>query len=212
MKQLYIPLIAFGVLVAGCKYTQKASNQFVAIYNTHNQQKQNSQLQTNGSYLMQDSRLLYRQTKTINDDEFNRPLVFFKDGTVLWLEASTNSEAEFKPWLRKFAYGHWGLDRWGVYEVSNDTVHAVIYLQWEGRIIGTSQLRETHFKGIIKNGFIAGWHMVEPMPNIDTSRPGNSEQLTIYRTATDAVFTPGTLQDSLDTHKAWINKYFTKKW
>ena len=78
--------------------------------------------------------------------------------------------------------------KWGVYEIKDDTIKAIIYITYSGKFLqGTTQLLQSNFQGYLYNkDSITGWHLVPPYPPVVKS--SNEEYFRFLITPRDLYF------------------------
>ena len=94
--------------------------------------------------------------------------------------------------------------RWGTYDIINDTINAIIFINYgEGSSFLVSNFEATHYMGIIKNkGEIVHWRAVPPYPKIETK----FGQIDATENST-LVFHRLPEKTLIDSTKAWVNQY-----
>jgi len=114
--------------------------------------------------------------------------------------------ATLAKWLRINAAQKWIDLYWGVYSVHQDTIHAIIYIQYFGTIFKPRQLRETHFRGIIRDSGIAQWQAIPPWPAKVEIDQRNKHYLDWLRQPKTLYFKATSVKSGIDTAAAWISQ------
>jgi hypothetical protein len=194
-----------------CIYTEKASKSFMNILQSPDTSI--VQIKFNGAY--------HRVNKEgyhipIRDEKGNlnyvdtpflhHPVFFFKNGLVLNSRVTfvdTNETNKLLPEGSKYKFSY---NKWGVYNVDKDTIHAIIYLEFKGKGFKSTSVVQCYFEGFIKNkDTILNWRLVEPYPKVSTF--ANEGQLEFLKTPTDLFFKPVSAKKRINPENAWINEF-----
>jgi hypothetical protein len=141
-----------------------------------------------------------------------QPLIFFENGYVAWntYMASFDSLTFNMNMRKRGIIKKGGFNNWGVYEVKNDTVNAMIYIEYGGHYFHPTLVLVTHFQGlIVDRDSILNWHMVPPYPK-EINKYGNESFLTHYSRPLNFYFKPAPISSLINPNKAWISEYKKK--
>ncbi|HTF17314.1 MAG TPA: hypothetical protein VK658_04530 [Chryseolinea sp.] len=215
MQRLVDTTIFVLIAMAGasCLSTEKASCEFLHLLK--DQPATNSSLRTNGAYHM--IKPPYRISvdykngvpgKIITNPFLHAPFFFFEDGTVLHQLYIVTDSAEYADGIEFRPYSKRSFNNWGVYSISHDTVHAIIYITYDhkSRLTPRHQLL-SHFKGIAQSdGTIKDWRMVDPFPSEALGYSTNEELLDKLEEPATLYFKRVPIKQWIDPNLAWIRK------
>jgi hypothetical protein len=138
----------------------------------------------------------------------DHPVFFFEDGKVAYYDALSLDSTGFRQWQQQYNTVQRSLNCWGVYEVRNDTILAIIYLNYTGMWFKRKQTRLSYFQGVIKNtDTIQGWRMVPPYPEFAQKYEMNKKFFEDLTTPKDLYFKSVPAKTIIDPSKAWVNKF-----
>jgi hypothetical protein len=151
-------------------------------------------------------------TRFIDTPYLVNPIFFFSDGLVLYSEGTSPDSTSFNSWLSKYGQQKWSANRWGVFEIKHDTINAEIYTEYFDGTIKRLQLKISHFEGTIKNkDTLSQWHMIPPYPKISLADGLNQQIFEYLKSPRDLYFKSVPTKALIDSSKAWINKFRSKK-
>ena len=145
----------------------------------------------------------------------DRPVIFFKNNMVLFLYGIIRDSIEFKneliPLTKKNIYLY-NLGTWGTYNCINDTIKAIIYMDYyDSPLNGRRKKILSYFEGIIKNkDTILQWHLVKPYPSVAENYDMNKIDFEDLKKGRNLYFKNATSIAMINPEKAWINKFKIK--
>ena len=206
------------MMAASCLSTERASCEFIKLLNV-TPLGAKSYLRTDGAYHM--IKPPYRigvdfkngvPGKIITKPFLHAPFFFFEDGTVFhqqWivLDSVGYRSVKFKPYS-KLSFGDWG-----VYTISHDTVHAIIYITYDQKSrITPRRMLMSHFKGIARSdGTIENWRMVDPFPADALEYHVNDAFLDRLEEPSTLFFKAAPSAQWIDPNRAWIQELGKQK-
>jgi hypothetical protein len=137
-------------------------------------------------------------------------IIFFNNGTI-YIAGSFKSLEEFQIWHQKYDGDKKSIQIWGVYNISLDTISAIIFTPYTGGVLGGKKLYESHFQGIIKSrDSILQWRLVPPYPTVNLKAGENEWLIENAKKPINLFFKNVPVDKIIDPKKAWINKYRIK--
>ena len=152
-----------------------------------------------------------KPTRYVDTPYLGSPVFFFKNGIVGFEYALILDSSYFLQGLKKYGTGEKAYAyKWGVYQIKDDTIKAIIYITYLGRFLhGTTQLLQSNFEGHLQNkDTIIGWHLVPPYPPLAMSI--NENYFKFLSTSRNLYFKKVPIEGLIDPDKVWINKYRKK--
>jgi hypothetical protein len=147
-------------------------------------------------------------TRYVDTPFLDNPIYFFNNGVIGFRNTLSLDSITFVKNLEKYSTqkDSYTYD-WGVYEITNDTIKAVLYIAYDGSIFkGMTQVLQSNFQGYISSkDTIFGWHLVPPYPPIVKSP--NELYFKFLTTPRDLYFKKIPIEELVDPEKVWINKY-----
>jgi hypothetical protein len=216
----YILWMVIGFVVAAvysCAYTEKPSAAFLSILN-NKEQAINNQLLFGGAYYRISENnyhhpVEYKEGKPVRFVDtpwLEYPLFFFSNGLVLYVEGLSPDSLQFDQWLSKYALEKWSLNYWGTYKVTGDVVDALIYMGYTGNPGRRRQLRETRFRGLLRDDSLLQWQMLPPYPAVAVNNDMNRDLFNYLRLPKNLGFKQVAVANRVDTQRAWINEWRKK--
>lgn len=192
----------FSMLMFSCGETRKVSKEFIAKINEPINNLDNK-IRFDGVY--------HQATHPYAIDKYiYGAIIFFDNGTV-YSAGSYKSLGEFQLWHQKYGDDKKSMQIWGVYDISSDTISALIFTPYPGGLLGGEKFYECHFQGIIKNrDSILQWHLVSPFPPVNVKAGENEWLIKNAQNPINLYFKNVPVNNIIDPKKAWINKYKIK--
>ncbi|HUR12157.1 MAG TPA: hypothetical protein VM012_12350, partial [Flavitalea sp.] len=211
-KVILLVLLFCGSI--SCVYTEKANGEFLRLLK-RTQPLANSRLKMDGAYHFIEKELLnhptaYKNgvpTKYVDTPYLDCPVFFFDNGLILYYLAFSLDSAQFIFWQQHYSTIKGGANAWGVYDIRNDTITAIVYIAYTGKNFKRRQSRQCYFQGILKNrDTITAWRMIPPFPEIAVSFDMNKELLEYLKAPKDLSYKPVPGKIVINPAKAWINE------
>jgi hypothetical protein len=132
------------------------------------------------------------------------PIIFFKNGLIYFSHASYTGELRNIP----SAITMYGERNWGTFELTNDSIKAIIYCQFSRKAVETKCYLPCYFSGIIKDDeTIIDWHMVQPYPKIILETNINRFGSFIKPSILKFKVAGGKTKFNIDSNAVWVNQY-----
>jgi hypothetical protein len=194
------------LLLTSCVLTKRAPDNFLLILNQPSS-KLDEKVIIDGSYTK------VQKGNSFDNTFLDNPLFFFNNGLLL-LFNSDNDSLGLISWMREYGTVKWSLNKWGAYEIKNDTIKAVIYINYKPKSkFIFSQLQASYFRGIVLNrDTIHQWQMIPPYPKLAVEYSPNQELFSYLKTPKDLFFKPYPITKFIDPEKAWVNKYRNERY
>ena len=102
----------------------------------------------------------------------------------------------------------YGERNWGTFELTNDSIKAIIYCQFSRKAVETKCYLPCYFSGIIKDDeTIIDWHMVQPYPKIILETNINRFGSFIKPSILKFKVAGGKTKFNIDSNAVWVNQY-----
>jgi len=211
MIKSIIAFLLFLTLFTSCGiYTQIPNEKFKALLKK-NPDKSIYKLRFDGVYQVLDKEYFNTTDGYHRKDtpSIYHPVTFFENGLMFYdIIAATDSITYFNE-FQKFGTGNDTYVRnWGVYEVIGDTVVAIIYGFFPGKIPYSLHRLQCTFQGIIQKDTIKLWQMVLPYPKVIVP---DVWEMAYFKIPRDLNFKPFPIKKIINPDKAWINEFKIEK-
>lgn len=214
--KLLTTLLLLVITNLHCMQTQKASAEFRTLLNQKSEV--NQKIKFDGVYhhitenslhhRIYDKGVLIREVDT---PFLHQPIYFFSNGLLLYEFNLTTIEADDLSLAdKKSAKNFYNEHGWGVYTISHDTIHAIIYVDFrtDGFPDEAADRLLCNFQGLIKNSdTLLQWRMVPPFPKFNKRYEYNSNILNALQNGVDMYYKEVPQMKQLDPAKAWINRF-----
>lgn len=214
MKLIFVILLC-SVFFLSCifPYIEKPNNTFKTLINKP-RCNNSPKLNFNGIYSYQLESSDYNiginykngtPTKFIDTPFVNKPVFFCANGLLafsnsLWLDSLGYLDANKKFGTQKKSH----LNNWGVYDISKDTIKAIIYIF---SYDAGNPMFQSNFEGVIKNSdSILNWHLVPPYHKILLKKK-NKFQFDFFTTPQNLYFKKVPIDSIINSSEAWINEF-----
>lgn len=214
-----LPGIVIGFILTSCLSTEKATCEFTSLLNRETSQRRSSNLRLNGAYhLIKPPYKIGRDyhrgepTRYVTKPFLHAPWFFFDNGTVMFRESIELDSIGYGEGMSKL-YKRISYSNWGVYSMSDDTVHAIIYITYDNNSAIKQRVQFlTHFSGVAHpDGTIWDWRMVEPFPDKAEKSGLNERLLDYFATPTTLHFKGLPISDWIHPEQAWIQELKEKE-
>jgi hypothetical protein len=201
-------------IFTSCLSTEKATCEFMRMLNSGTPGQTSSNLRLDGAYqrIKPSYKIavdFYRgePTRYVTKPFLHAPWFFFDNGTVMFRESIELDSVGYGEGMSKI-YKLISSSNWGVYSISGDTVHAIIYITYDNDSAIKQRVQLlTHFSGVAhSDGTIWDWHMVEPFPDKAERSGLNERVLDYFAKPTTLHFKSLPISDWIHPEMAWIQE------